>query len=135
VLPAAIEKKLAATVELNLQKRMGLREGEPVGADVKALVMEEVKKHSDALLRSRIPAEVRSNLAALGHARTQERLRSNLGMAKDSITALAAANEVAEILKKRAELLAKKKAALETAGFSADQAMQIVLADIASKAH
>lgn len=39
------------------------------------------------------------------------------------------------MLKKRSELLAKKRDSLVAAGFSNEEAMQIVLADIAARAH
>jgi hypothetical protein len=44
-------------------------------------------------------------------------------------------NDVKEIMRKRAEMLAEKKKALETAGFSSEEAMEIVLADIAARGH
>jgi hypothetical protein len=56
-------------------------------------------------------------------------------LAEQGMVHISSSNEVAQILKKRAELLAAKKKALETAGFTASEAMSIVLADIAARSH
>jgi hypothetical protein len=38
-------------------------------------------------------------------------------------------------MRQRAQMLAEKKQALETAGFSSEEAMEILLADIAARGH
>jgi hypothetical protein len=63
------------------------------------------------------------------------RFDDKLQLAASSIGHIGQSNDVDAVLKNRAELLAKKKKALVTAGFSDDEAMEIILADIAARGH
>lgn len=63
------------------------------------------------------------------------RFDDKLNLAATSIGHLTQSDDVERVLRNRAELLAKKKGSLVTAGFSDDEAMQIILADIAARGH
>lgn len=134
-LPPELLKQLQTDVEARLRKRLGIKPTDPTPPELKQLVTQEITASATPLLKSGVTSEVQGKLAGLAQARTLERFKENLGFARTGITTIAAAADVDEILKKRAELLFKKKKALETAGFTSDQAMQIVLGDIAAKAH
>ena len=134
-LPPALLARLQSDVEGKLRKRIGIRPADATPAALKALINQEIGTVATPLLKGKVNAEVQSTMAGLAQARTIDKFKENLGFAQAGISVIAAASEVDEILKKRAELLFKKKTALETAGFTPDQAMQIVLGDIAAKAH
>lgn len=134
-LPPALLTRLQSDVEGKLRKRIGIKSNEATPAALKTLINQEIGTAATPLLKGKVNAEIQSTIAGLGQARTIDKFKENLGFAQAGIQAIAAASEVGEILRKRAELLFKKKTALETAGFTSDQAMQIVLGDIAAKAH
>lgn len=56
-------------------------------------------------------------------------------MAAASLGHISQSSDVDEVLRKRSELLAKKRDSLVTAGFTNEEAMQILLADIGARAH
>ena len=116
-----------------MRKRLGIAAGAPMPNELKQLISKEVAA-SATVLQTKVAAEVQSTFGELAQARTVERFKSNAALANAGITAIAATSDVDQILKKRAELLFKKRSALQTAGFSLEEAMQIVLADIAAKA-
>jgi ribose 1,5-bisphosphokinase PhnN len=60
---------------------------------------------------------------------------SRVDLARKGLDHIAGSNDVKQIMTRRAEMLAEKKKALETAGFSAQEAMDILLADIAARGH
>jgi len=133
-LPPRVAANLATEVETKLRKRFGLAAADATPAALKTLINKEIAAAAPAL-KGKVTAEVEGAIAGVGQARTIERFKENLGFAKNGLSAISAASEVTDILKQRAELLFKKKTALVTAGFSAAEAMEILLADIASKAH
>jgi hypothetical protein len=69
----------------------------------------------------------------VSRADTFARFSDKVRFAVDGIKVIDDSNEVTEVLKKRASLLAKKKKALVDAGFSDEEAMDILLADIAAR--
>ena len=62
-----------------------------------------------------------------------DRFDVKVDVAGQALDHIAGSGDVQKILKRRAEMLAAKKKALETAGFSAQEAMDILLADIAAR--
>jgi hypothetical protein len=134
-LPPALAKQLGAAVESKLRRRLGLKPGDATPAELTKLIADEIGTTGAPLLKTKVAAEVQSTLSGLGQPRTLERFKENLGLAQAGIGVIAQAAEVDDILNKRAQLLFKKKTALETAGFTVEQSMQIVLADIGAKAH
>jgi hypothetical protein len=134
-LPDSILADLDKKVEQSVRRRLGLAPGAATPVELKKIVMDQVRSVASAAIQNRATADVQSELAQMGEARMQERILQNIGAASRVITKIAGAGQdVNEILKQRAELLFKKKTALETAGFTPDQAMRIVLADITVKA-
>jgi hypothetical protein len=71
----------------------------------------------------------------IGRASVLTRFDDKLQLAANSIGHIVASNDVDRVLKNRAELLAKKKKTLVDAGFSDEEAMDILLADIAARGH
>lgn len=71
----------------------------------------------------------------VGRQNLTSRFDEKLKVAADSLGHISQSNEVDEVLRKRSELLAKKRDSLVAAGFSGEEAMQILLADIGARAH
>lgn len=60
---------------------------------------------------------------------------ARVDLARKGLDHIAGSNDVKQIMTRRAEMLAEKKKALEAAGFSSEEAMEIILADIAARGH
>ena len=58
-----------------------------------------------------------------------------MSAAREGIDLIGNSQDVAVILRRRAELLWAKKQALETAGFDTESAMRIILAELGARAH
>jgi hypothetical protein len=71
----------------------------------------------------------------VGRANVTARFDDKIKVAADSLGHMTQSNDVDAVLTRRAELLAKKRDALLTVGFSQAEAMQILLADISARAH
>ena len=62
-----------------------------------------------------------------------DRFDLKVDVARAGLDHIAGSNDVKKILARRAEMLATKKQTLEKAGFTSDEAMEILLADIAAR--
>jgi hypothetical protein len=60
---------------------------------------------------------------------------ARVDLARKGLDHIAGSNDVKQIMRQRAQMLAEKKKALEAAGFSSEEAMEIILADIAARGH
>ena len=60
---------------------------------------------------------------------------ARVDLARKGIDHIVGSSDVDRIMKQRAQMLAAKKKALVDAGFSSEEAMEILLADIAARGH
>jgi hypothetical protein len=82
-----------------------------------------------------VTQDVNEAVGGLTRGSVLNRFDARVDLAKQGLVHISESNDVKEIMRKRAEMLAEKKKALETAGFSSEEAMEIVLADIAARGH
>jgi hypothetical protein len=131
----SVEQDIRKSVEKSMKKRLGLTGNKKLPADVAALITSA----SATAAAKAIEMEVfrGAEEAARGFTASDAISKFNVKakIAEQSLTAIAGSNDVGSILKKRSDMLAAKKKALETAGFTSGEAMQILLGDIAARAH
>lgn len=129
----AVEDTIREDMVSSVKARLGLR------GDLPAEVNEVVKTAASAAAASAVELTVAdaAQQAArdVGRASITTRFDDKIKVAADSLTHISQSDQVEEVLRKRSELLAKKRDSLVAAGFSNEEAMQIVLADIAARAH
>ena len=126
-----VEDKIRSTMADRLKTQLGVE------------LTEEMKSAVDVAAAGAAQQVVQLGLAKVAEEASREitkgsllgRFDEKLGLAAESIGHLGQSNDVDTVLKNRAELLAKKKKALVTAGFSDTEAMEILLADIAARGH
>jgi hypothetical protein len=128
-----IEDSIRKGVEADVRSQLGLSGTLP--ADVREIISTASASAASASVELAVARATEQVAADVGRKNVLGRFDDKIKVAADSMVHISQSNEVDEVLKRRSELLAKKRGALVTAGFSNDEAMQIVLADIAAKAH
>jgi hypothetical protein len=128
-----VEDELRKRVEADVRETLGIQGALPQDVqEIVATASATAAAKSVELAVSRATEQV---AADIGRKNVLTRFDDKIKVAADSMVHIGQSNEVDEVLRQRATLLAKKRDALVTAGFSNDEAMQILLADIAAKAH
>jgi hypothetical protein len=130
-----VEKDIRKSVEKSMKERLGLTGNQKIPADVTALINSASAAAASKALELQVMTEAESAAKDFATGDVLSRFTDKAKLAEQGLVHISSSNEVAQILKKRAELLAAKKKALETAGFTASEAMSIVLADIAARSH
>lgn len=129
----AVEDVIRRDMVSSVKARLGLQ------GDLPAEVNEVVKSAASAAAASAVELTVAdaAQQAArdVGRASITTRFDDKIKVAADSLAHISASDQVDDVLRKRSELLAKKRDSLVAAGFSGEEAMQILLADIAARAH
>jgi hypothetical protein len=115
-----LENRLKQEITLAMKRRLGLDERDNVPAEVQALVDSAAREVAESSMASSVMHEVENAARRLGR-----------GWPRDE--AAEAVTDFSELeLLHEAEYLAAKKKALQAAGFSSEEAMQILLADVSA---
>jgi hypothetical protein len=115
---APLERRIKQDLTVGVKRRLGLSENEPVPAHIQGLV--DSAAH-----------EVAENSVATAVVREVTKLRPSLGGNAGADPARASSDLA---LLQEAEHLAAKKKALRVAGFSNDEAMRLLVAEITGRA-
>jgi hypothetical protein len=127
----AVERKVRSAVETDVKRKLGLRGAIP--SDLQGAIDVASKAAAQQSVELAVTVAAEESARAVSRADTFARFSDKVRFAVDGIKVIDDSNEVTEVLKKRASLLAKKKKALVDAGFSDEEAMDILLADIAAR--
>jgi hypothetical protein len=133
VIVDSLEQSIRQDVEASVRSQLNLAGDVP--AEVKEVIDTATKVAAARSLELTVARATEEATRTVSRGSVLERFDSKIKEAAAGIAHIGQSNEVDQVLKQRAELLAKKKQALVTAGFTDDQAMEIVLADIAARAH
>jgi hypothetical protein len=129
----SVEDAIRKDVETAVKKQLSLEGALP--DDVNEIVDSAVHAATATSIELSVARATEEAARDVGRRTLLDRFDDKIKVAAGSLTHISQSGEVDEVLKRRSELLAKKRAALVAAGFSNDEAMQIVLADIAARAH
>ena len=129
----SVEDAIRNNVETTVKKQLSLAGALP--ADVKEIVDSAARAAAATSIELAVTRATEEAARDVGRKTLLDRFDDKIKVAAGSLTHISQSGEVDEVLKRRSELLAKKRAALVAAGFSNGEAMQIVLADIAARAH
>ena len=120
-----------ATNRVRLQ--LGLKVGDPLPSDVAKAIKNNAAAAATDVLNGSIKRDTANIGRELEQAGVFDRFLVQANVAKNGLAKIAGSPDINDILKKRAELLAAKVAALEAVKFSRAEAMQILLGDIAAR--
>ncbi len=129
---APVEDAIRRHVESSVKKQLGLTGTLP--ADLREIIKTAAGAAASTSVELAVARAAEEAARDVGRRNVMARFDEKIKVAADSLTHISQSNEVDEVLKRRSELLAKKRASLVAAGFSDVEAMQIVLADIAARA-
>ena len=120
-------------VEKKVRQRLKLPVGQALPGNIQTLINNAVAETTDKALGLAVNRDVESAIRNVYRPAQMDSFREKVGAARAGIDLIAQSTDVDGILKRRAELLFKKRQALTAAGFTNDEAMQIVLADLSGE--
>jgi hypothetical protein len=139
IVPSTLRvKAIESDIQKTVSKRMGERLGVAPSAlpnDLKNLIMAVSATAAQRAVEFAVTKDIEEAVGDVTRGSILDRFDTRVDVARQGLDHIAASNDVQAIMKKRATMLAQKKQALETAGFSSQEAMDILLADIAARGH
>jgi len=127
-------KQIENETQTRARTRLGLKATDALPADIEKLIRDNSKAAALDILKGSITRDTANIRRQFEQAGVFDRFISQAHLANVGLAQIAGSQDVNDILKKRAELLAAKVAALEAVHFSREEAMQILLGDIAARA-
>ncbi len=135
--PSMRVEKLEADIDKSITKvmkqRLGLKSNQRLPADVQATIKAAAASASQASIENAIVREASEIATDTARGSVLDRFDVKVDMARVGLDHIAGSNDVKKILARRSEMLATKKQTLEKAGFTSEEAMEILLADIAAR--
>jgi hypothetical protein len=104
-------------------------------AEIKEAVSATAKTAAATAVELSVARAAEEATRDVGRANITTRFDDKIKVAAASLGHISQSSDVDEVLRKRSELLAKKRDSLVTAGFTNEEAMQILLADVGARAH
>lgn len=126
-----VESDITKKVTAQLRSQLGLRANQKLPDDLSALVETASVTAGQAAVENAVLRGVQEAAAEMGRGSLLDRFDAKVGVARASLDHIKGSTDVERILKRRAEMLAMKKTSLVGAGFTDDESMRIILADIA----
>ena len=130
-----LQERIRQEVEKRMRTRLGLSPAQPLPSEVSTLI----KNTADSAARKAVEMAVVRDAEATAKETARgvmfESFGDKVSAARKGIDFIAQSGDVSGILKRRAELLFAKRKALQDAGFSTEEAMNILLTDIAARGH
>ncbi len=128
-----IEQDIKKSVEKDLKQQFGLKGNQKLSPDITALVTSASAAAAAKAIEVKVFKEAEEAARELAAGNTMSRFDKRVKLADERLQAVSDSKSVAGILKKRADMLAAKKGSLEQAGFTSEESMTILLADIAAR--
>ena len=131
----AVEEDIKQTVLKRMKERLAVTDGGTIPAELQTAIAGAAATAAQRSIELSVTRDIDEAVSNVTRGSLIGRFDSRVGAARAGLDHIAASDDVQQIMKKRAEMLAAKKKALEAAGFTTEQAMEIVLADIAARGH
>ena len=130
----AIENDIKGVVSKGMGQRLNVAP-DALPSDLQDVIATASAAAAQRAIELSVTQDVNEAVGGLTRGSVLNRFDARVDLAKQGLVHISESNDVKEIMRKRAEMLAEKKKALETAGFSSEEAMEILLADIAARGH
>jgi hypothetical protein len=135
VTPKKLSNKIKSQLTKEYRKRLGIGPRDPLPDDIKKGINSAAKTAAQRATQRNLESEALK--VAKGFYQPfsiSELIADKLGQAKKGVSLVAQSADLNEILKENATMLRKKWQALVNAGFQADEAFQLILAEVQGKA-
>ena len=130
----ALEKEIQGTVAERMGERLGVAPAS-LPNELKSAISTASAAAAQRAVELAVTKDLDEAVGDVTRGSVLGRFDARVDLARQGLEHISASNDVKQIMTKRAEMLAEKKRALETAGFSSQEAMEILLADIAARGH
>jgi hypothetical protein len=130
----ALERDIQNVVAKRMGERLGVAPGS-LPNDLKGVIATASAAAAQRAVDLAVTKDLEEAVGDVTRGSVLGRFDARVDLARQGLDHISASNDVKQIMKKRAEMLAEKKKALEAAGFSSQEAMDILLADIAARGH
>ena len=139
IVPSTLRvQALESDIQKVVAKRMGERLGVAAGSlpnELKSVISTASAAAAQRAVELAVTRDIDEAVGDVTRGSVLNRFDARVDLARKGLDHISASNDVKQIMTRRAEMLAEKKRALETAGFSSEEAMDIILADIAARGH
>ena len=139
IVPSTLRvQALESDIQKVVAKRMGERLGLAAGSlpnELKSVISTASAAAAQRAVELAVTRDIDEAVGDVTRGSVLNRFDARVDLARKGLDHISASNDVKQIMTRRAEMLAEKKRALETAGFSSEEAMDIILADIAARGH
>jgi len=120
-------------VEKRVRQRLNIPANQPLPPKVQTLVADAANAATGKALDLAISRDAEAAIRRVYRPAQLEGFKDKVLAARTGIDLIAQSADVDGILARRAELLLKKREALVTAGFTTQEAMEILLADLSGE--
>lgn len=139
IVPSTLRvQALESDIQKVVAQRMGERLGVAAGSlpnELKSVISTASAAAAQRAVELAVTRDIDEAVGDVTRGSVLNRFDARVDLARKGLDHISASNDVKQIMTRRAEMLAEKKRALETAGFSSEEAMDIILADIAARGH
>jgi hypothetical protein len=129
-----IDSQIRADIEKTIRKQLKIPRRQRTPSKLKAAINKAAKDVGTQLMQQYISKQALvSGKAILREADYKGLINQRLVSALEGVKLVSQSTDLQKILEENAKMLYAKRKALETAGFSNDEAFQLVLAEVSAK--
>jgi hypothetical protein len=130
----SLERDIERVVTRRMGERLGV-EGRALPAELKNVIASASAAAAQRSIELAVTSDLNDAVGDVTRGSVLGKFDARVDLARKGIDHIVGSNDVKQIMTRRAQMLAEKKKALEAAGFSSEEAMEILLADIAARGH
>jgi hypothetical protein len=130
----SLEREIGQVVSKRMCERLGVAANR-LPADVKDVIATASAAAAQRSVELAVTKDVDEAIGDITRGSVLDKFDSRVDLARKGLDHIAGSSDVKRIMTKRAQMLAEKKKALVAAGFTDEESMEILLADIAARGH
>jgi hypothetical protein len=130
----SLEREIGQVVSRRMGERLGVAANR-LPADVKDVIATASAAAAQRSVELAVTKDVDEAIGDITRGSVLDKFDSRVDLARKGLDHIAGSSDVKRIMTKRAQMLAEKKKALVAAGFTDEESMEILLADIAARGH
>jgi hypothetical protein len=131
----SVEEDIKQTVTQRMKERLAVADGGQIPPELQKAIDAAAGAAAQRSLELGLTRDIDEAVSDVTRGSLIGRFDSRVGAARAGLDHIVANDDVQQIMRQRAQMLSQKKKALEDAGFTTEQAMEILLADIAARGH
>lgn len=130
----SLEREIEKVVTKRMSERLKV-DSTKLPADLKNVIASASAAAAQRSIELAVTTDLDDAVGDVTRGSVLGKFDQRIDLARKGLDHITASDDVKRIMTQRAQMLAEKKKALEAAGFSSDESMDIILADIAARGH